>query len=191
MALAPVPAAPSAPQDGPGTCAPQPAAGHLNACVALGEKNAALRHELGQLEAKVKGLQAAGGAPLAGPAPASAPVRAAAPKGAPRIQLKAKKAAPPEPGMPWGLIGGVAAILALAGLVAAWLRRRKRSNFGKIPKEHKPAKLPTAVNAAEPGAPDAPPKPNFMASVKARLMPGSGKNPAPVPVEAAPDKVET
>ena len=74
------------------------------------------------------------------------------------------------------------------------LRRRKRSSFGKIPKEHKPAKLPTAAKVAEPGGPEAPPKPNFMSAVKARLMPGNRKSPAPEPaepVEPMPDKVDT
>ena len=194
LAYSAPPAAPAKPQDTPGTCAPQPAAGQLNACAALGEKNAALRHELGQLEAKVKVLQVAtGGAPPA--TPASAPAAAPAPKGAPRIQLKPKKPAPPEPETPWALIGGaVAAILALAGLAAALLRRRKRSGFGKIPKEHKPARVPKAGQGpgpgGSPGGPDNPPKPSFMSAVKARLMSGARKTPAPEPVEPLPESSE-
>lgn len=177
--IAPVVSAPPAkPQDPPPACTPQPATEQINACAALGEKNAALSQELGQLEAKVKVLQvAAMGTPSVAPAPAAAP----APKGAPRIQLKPKKPAPPEPETPWGLIGGaVAAVLALGGLGAALLRRRKRSSFGKIPKEHKPARMP-----------DATPKPGFMAAVKARLMPGSRKHPAPEPVEPGMKDGET
>ncbi|MFC5462488.1 hypothetical protein [Massilia niabensis] len=171
-------------QDTPGTCAPQPEAGQLNACTVLGEKNTALRHELGQLEEKVKVLQATAGAPSAELAPATAPPPA--PKGAPRIQLKAKKAPPPEPETPWGLIGGaIAAVLALAGLALALLRRRKRSSLGKIPKEHKPARMPAAATA------DGVPKPNFMSAVKARLMPGSRKPAAPEPVEPALENSET
>ena len=185
------PVAAAKPQDTPGACAPQPAAGHLDACAVLGEKNAALRQELGQLEAKVKVLQVAtGGTPSAVPAP----------KGAPRIQLKPKKPAPPEPGTPWGLIGAaVAAILAIAGLAVALLRRRKRSGFGKIPKEHKPARVPKAgqetapggLEGAPDGTPDQPPKPSFMSAVKARLMPGRRKPAASEPVGAAPENVET
>ena len=41
------------------SCAPQAPSAHLDACVALGEKNAALRHDLGKLEDKVKVLQGA------------------------------------------------------------------------------------------------------------------------------------
>ncbi|MET0983589.1 MAG: hypothetical protein ABWY02_15905 [Telluria sp.] len=178
------PARAAKPQDTPGTCAPQPAAGEINACAVLGEKNAALRQELGQLEAKVKVLQvAAGGAPSAAPPTLAA---APAPKGAPRIKLKARKPAPPEPETPWGLIGGgLAAILAIAGLAAVLLRRRKRSGFGKIPKERKPARTPS------PGAPDATPKPSFMSGVRSRLMRGSRKPAAPEPVEPALESSES
>jgi hypothetical protein len=178
--VAPPPAPPKA-QDAPAACAPQPAAEKLDACVALGKKNAALRHELGRIEEKVKVLQVAAGA-----APAAAPVHAAAPapKGAPRIQRKPKKEAPPEPEveLPWLLIGGaLAAALALAGLVIALLRRRKRSRFGKIPKEHKPVKLAKTVKTPQPEAADGVPKPSFMSSVKARLMPGERRHSAPQP----------
>lgn len=182
------PAAP-APVEAP-SCAPQAASAPLNACVALGEKNAALHHQLGQLENKVKVLQAGAGTALphaegaaavmppaapeaAAPAPTAkeTPKEAAkdAPKGAPRIHRKPKKPEPPQAETPWLLIGaGVAAVAAIAGLVLALLGRRKRSRFGKIAPEHKPAKLP-AVPAE--GAP----KPHFMAAVKARLMPGRSK----------------
>lgn len=165
------PAATPAAQQAPAACATQPAAAQFDACSVLGEKNAALRQELGQLEAKVQHLQVAAGA---------APPAAPAPKGAPRI-LKAKKAPPPEPGTPWEWIAAaVAACLALAGLALALLRRRRRSTFGKIPKEHKPARLPKA--GEESGAA---PKPNFMAAVKARLMPRNRQAAPPEPVEPA------
>jgi hypothetical protein len=186
--VAPPPAPPKV-QETPAACAPQPAPEKLDACVALGKKNAALRHELGRIEEKVKVLQvAAGAAPVAAPAHSAEP----APKGAPRIQRKPKKAAPPEPEveLPWLLIGsGLAAALALAGVVIALLRGRKRSRFGKIPKEHKPVKLAKTVKAQkvqkapQPEADDGVPKPSFMSSVKARLMPGERRQPAPHPVE--------
>jgi hypothetical protein len=71
------------------------------------------------------------------------------------------------------LIGGaIGAVLATGVLVLVLLRRRKRASFGKIPAAHKPAKFPKAGEAE--------PKPHFMAAVKARLMPGKGKEAAPV-----------
>lgn len=216
---APAPlAAVKAQAEAPG-CAPQPANDHLNACVALGEKNAALHQQLGTLEEKVKTLQGAAGstpvAPAAGSrspvvpvagsqspvavaaipaaalaAPAATPAAAAkeapkdAPKGAPRIQRKPKKAEPPAAQTPWLLIGaGLVAVLAIGALVLALLRRRKHANVGKIPAAHKPARPPKA--GAAPG--EGEPKPNFMAAVKARLMPGRGKGAAPM---AAPEAGE-
>jgi hypothetical protein len=167
----------AAPAEAP-TCAPQAANEHLNACVALGEKNAALHQQLGKLEEKVKVLQ--GAAPIAVPAAMPVPVPAPAaqeapkpvPKGAPRIHRKPKKVEPPEAETPWLLIGGaIGAVLAIGTLVLALLRRRKRSSFGKIPAEHKPAKIPKAGEGE--------PKPHFMAAVKARLMPGRAKEAAP------------
>jgi hypothetical protein len=173
------------------SCAPPSASEHLNACVALGEKNAALRHDLGKLEEKVKSLQGAAkpvaaAAPAAPPAAAHAPapvpaVKEAgsdAPKGAPRIHRKPKKAEPPEPETPWLPIGaGIAAVLAIAALALALLRRRKRAGIGKIPAAHKPAKLPKAGKDAAVEEGEA--KPKFMEAVKARLMPGRARGPAP------------
>jgi hypothetical protein len=176
------------PQPAPGThadthadapsCAPQPSAGHLDACVALGEKNAALRHDLARLEEKVKTLQGAAGA---APVPAAKEAPQDAPKGAPRIHRKPKKAEPPAEDTPWLTIGAaIAAVCALAGLVLVLLGRRKRASAGKIPAAHKPARTPKAAKAPAEGEP----KPNFMAAVKARLMPNHGQAPAPAAAAA-------
>ena len=191
-----------APAEAP-SCAPQASSQHLNACVALGEKNAALRHDLARLEDKVNTLQAAAGAAPAGaqaagtpaavhepvPAPAAKETPKDAPKGAPRIQRKPKKVEPPEPETPWLPMGAaVAGVAALAGLVLALLRRRKRAGFGKIPAAHKPARLP---KAGREGAAAGEPKPDFMAAVKARLMPNRGKDAAPDAAPAAAEPVLT
>lgn len=184
---APPQPAPAIHADAP-RCAPQAAAEQVNACVALGEKNAALRHDLARIEEKMKTLQGAAGAasPVAAPAVAHQPVPVPAAKeavkdvqkGAPRIQRKPKKLEPPEPDTPWLLIGGaVAGLAALAGLVLALLGRRKRAGFGKIPAAHKPVKLPKAAKTAPPAEGES--KPGFMASVKARLMPGRGREAVP------------
>ena len=176
----------AAPAEAP-ACAPQAPSEHVNACVALGEKNAALHQQLGKLEEKVKLLQGAGViAPAAAPAPVPAPLVKEAPKdhpkGAPRIHRKPKKVEPPEAETPWLLIGGaIGAVLAVGALVLALLRRRKRSSFGKIPAAHKPAKIPKAGEDE--------PKPHFMAAVKARLMPGKGKE-APAAAEPVIEQVE-
>ncbi|QOL49639.1 FimV/HubP-related protein [Massilia litorea] len=181
------------------SCAPQPSTEHLDACVALGEKNAALRHDLARLEDKVKTLQGApakahsAGTPAAVhqpvPAPAAKEAEKDAPKGAPRIQRKPKKVEPPEPETPWLLIGGaVAGIAALAGLVLALLARRKRAGFGKIPAAHKPARLP---KAGKESAVAGEPKPHFVAAVKARLMPNRGKDAAPDAAAAGDEPVLT
>ena len=136
----------AAPAEAP-ACAPQAPNEHLNACVALGEKNAALHQQLGTLEEKVKALQGAAPAP-------------AAPKGAPRIHRKPKKVEPPQAQTPWLSIGGaIGAVLVTGALVLALLRRRKRSSASKIP----------AAGEGEP-------KPHFMAAVKARLMPGKRRD---------------
>ena len=86
---------------------------------ALDGKNAALREQIGSLEGKVKSLQATLGAP---PAPAvhtpPAPAVQAPPGPKPISAIKAlvprkpKTAAPePEAALPWGWIGGGAALL--------------------------------------------------------------------------------
>jgi hypothetical protein len=144
--------------------------------VALGEKNAALRHDLLRLEEKVKTLQGAAGT---APVPAAKQAPQDAPKGAPRIHRKPKQAEPPAEDTPWLLIGAaIAAVFALAGLVLALLGRRQRASVGKIPAAHKPARMPKAARA--PAAAEGEPKPNFMAAVKARLMPHRGPA-APAP----------
>jgi hypothetical protein len=184
----PVPAPVAAAKSEAPACAPQAPNEHINACVALGEKNAALHQQLGKLEEKVKLLRGAAPAvvPTAMPAPVPAPAAREAPKdhpkGAPRIHRKPKKVEPPEAETPWLLIGGaLGAVLAVGALVLALLRRRKRSSFGKIPAAHKPAKIPKAGEAE--------PKPHFMAAVKARLMPGRGKEAAPA-VEPMAEQAE-
>jgi hypothetical protein len=193
------------------SCAPQAPSEHLNACVTLGEKNAALRHDLGKLEDKVRVLQGAAKpvpaatieATAAAPAapvehaavpPAAHPVESApaakealkqappdAPKGAPRIHRKPKKVETPAPesALPWLAIGaGVAGLLAIAALVLALLRRRKRAAVGKIQEAHKPSRIPKPAQAGEP-------KPAFMAAVKARLMPGRTKAASGAPATPA------
>jgi hypothetical protein len=132
-----------APQPAPAACA-YPAE-QAKVCAALDVKNAALKEQLGTLEGKVKSLQATLGAPaVAAPAPAtataSAPVPAPAPKAAhepPRpkpihaikpLAPRKPKAPEPEPGLPWGWIGGgVALLLALAGAFLLLRRRRART----------------------------------------------------------------
>ncbi|MGJ9419431.1 hypothetical protein ACHAC9_16975 [Massilia sp. CMS3.1] len=177
--------APKVQADAP-SCAPQAPSEHLDACVALGAKNAALHQQLGKLEEKVKVLQGSAGAVAAAPVPLVKEVPKEAPKGAPRIARKPKKAEPPEAGAPWLLIGiGLAAVLAIVALVLALLRRRQRSAFGKIPAEHKPVKLPQEAPAAVTGEP----KLNFMAAVKARLMPGRAREAAPAAATPASEPV--
>jgi pilus assembly protein FimV len=174
--------APATHADAP-SCAPQAPTGQLDACVALGEKNAALRHDLVRLEEKVKTLQDAAGT---APVPAAKEAPQDAPKGAPRIHRKPKNAEPPAEDTPWLMIGAaIAAVSALVGLVLALLIRRKRARFGKIPAAQKPARMPKAANAPAPA--EGEPKPNFMAAVKARLMPNRGKAAAPAAGAAVTD----
>jgi hypothetical protein len=179
------------------SCAAQASAEHLDACVALGEKNTALHHDLVKLEEKVKALQgaAASAVPAAAPgaAPAPAPAAKQAPKEAPRIHRKPKTAEPPAEESPWLLIGAaIAAVSAIAGLAMVLLGRRKRAGFGKIPAAHKPAKLPKATRTGKaPAAHEGEPKPNFMAAVKARLMAGRGKDAASTPAAPVAEPVLT
>jgi hypothetical protein len=132
-----------APQAAPAACVQQ--AEQAKVCAALDGKNAELQAKLGTLEGKVKSLQATlGAAPPAAaaasahaatPAPASAPVVAKEPPGPKPISAmkplvpRKPKAPPPEPesGLPWGWIGGAAALLLALGGAAMLLRRRVRT----------------------------------------------------------------
>jgi hypothetical protein len=142
-----------APQPAPAACAHQ--AEQARVCAALDARNAALTAKIGNLEGKVKSLQATLGAPAAAapaptpmPAPTLAPAAASTPAPAPAreaahappgpkpihaikplVPRKPKAPAPaPEAGLPWGWIGGGAALLlALAGAFLLLLRRRART----------------------------------------------------------------
>lgn len=106
----------------PAACTPASSPGSPSVCAALDVKNAQLRQQIGELEDKVRVLQVAMGA---NPADVSAPRPAAVPKPHP---IRRKPAPVPEThdDTPWGWIGaGVTALLALAGGVLWWLRRRK------------------------------------------------------------------
>jgi len=137
----------------PAACVQQ--AEQAKVCAALDGKNAALQAKLGALEGKVKSLQATlGVAPAAaepaaaaahGAASAPAPAHEAhdAPAPEPEIAKEApgpkpisaikplvprKPKAAPEPGLPWGWIGGAAVLLlALGGAGMLLLRRRART----------------------------------------------------------------
>jgi pilus assembly protein FimV len=141
---------------------PQPySAEQIRTCAALDYKNAALTAQIVELEEKVRLLQLAVDGKAEHPAPPAVPKKAA-----PKVALPPKPVAPPVRKTPWLPIGlGVAALLA-AGGAGVVILRKKRSAKAK----------------AKPAAPDEPPRPSFIASVKNRLMPGKG--------EAAPAAVE-
>jgi hypothetical protein len=106
----------------PAVCEQQ--AEQARVCAALDGKNAALRAQIGSLEGKVKSLQVALGAP---PAPAVQAPPGPKPISAikPLVPRKPKAAAPePEAALPWGWIGGAAALLLALG--GAWLLLRRR-----------------------------------------------------------------
>jgi hypothetical protein len=110
----------------PATCAHQ--AEQARVCAALDGKNAALKEQIGQLEWKVKSLQATLGAPVAAEA-------ASVPAG-PRPISAIKPLVPRKPkavaseagaGLPWGWIGSGAALLLALGGISLLLRRRART----------------------------------------------------------------
>jgi hypothetical protein len=135
----------------PAACARPP--DEAQACVALGAKNAALREQLGKLEDRVKGLQAAraaeaGARPAAADEHASAGKQEAAPPAPPPKPAGPKpisaikplvphkpKAPPAQEGLPWGWIGAGLGLLAAAGGAAVLLGRRGRSRNVDIPDE--------------------------------------------------------
>ncbi|CAH0274245.1 hypothetical protein SRABI118_03578 [Massilia sp. Bi118] len=136
----------------PAACVQQAEAAKV--CAALDGKNAALQAKLGALEGKVKSLQATLGAASAA-APAAAAAHGSAPAPAPEaphvsapepeaakeppgpkpistikpLVPRKPKAPPPEPesSLPWGWIGGAAALLLALGSAAMLLRRRVRT----------------------------------------------------------------
>jgi len=151
----------------PAACSPAPTGAELNACAVLGAKNEALRHELGQLEDKVKVLQVANGLTPAEESEAESLQEAQAkPKAAPRIHRKPKVEAPPEAPLPWLAIGGaLAGVLALAGLALALLRRRraKASQVLEQAREPEVVVLPQGGDeVADAG------RPSLMSIIKAR-----------------------
>jgi hypothetical protein len=135
----------------PAACVQQSEAARV--CSALDGKNAALQAKLGALEGKVKSLQATLGAapaaadaaaaaahgsapaPEAAHAPAPAPEAAKEPPGPKPINAikplvpRKPKAPPPaaESSLPWGWIGGGAALLLALGSAGMLLRRRART----------------------------------------------------------------
>jgi hypothetical protein len=171
-----------APQAAPAACVQQ--AEQAKVCAALDGKNAELQAKLGSLEGKVKSLQATLGAapPVAAAAsahaatPASAPAPAVAkePPGPKPISAikplvpRKPKAPPPEPasGLPWGWIGGAAALLLALGGAAMLLRRRVRT-VRKV---------------------DMPAEPRLIDRLRHSFAPRTGA--APAASEAAPEAVE-
>ncbi|HZV67334.1 MAG TPA: hypothetical protein VFG03_20810 [Telluria sp.] len=138
---------------------PQPfSAEQIRTCAELDYKNAALTAQIVELEEKVRLLQ------LAVDGKPEHPVPAAPKKAAP---APAKPIVPPVRKTPWLLIGlGVAALLAVVGAGFVVLRKKR-----------------AAKAKAKPAAPDEPPRPSFIASVKNRLMSGKKEEAPPAAVE--------
>jgi hypothetical protein len=143
----PAPVAKAAPVPHPAACAIP--AGEAQACAALGAKNDELRTRLGQVEDRMKKLQVS----LAAPVPAAPPAKVDVPKPAaaeqpkpvvpagprpihsikPLVPHKPKTAAPPDAGWPWGWIGAVTGVLALAGAGAFVVVRRRTAGGAAAP----------------------------------------------------------
>lgn len=160
----------------PAAC-PQPVLpAQVSACVALDGKNAALRDQIGQLEGKVRVLQAEVGAARAGVLPRpgepvqakqAAPAKPAVPpKQAAQKKAKHKRQAGETP-LPWLWIGAGAGLLAAGGGAAFALRRIRAAKAKKAKK----AKAGIVVT------------PNVMGGVKSRLM--TDPPPAAMPAEPA------
>ena len=147
---APVAKAPPVPHPDahPAACAIP--AGDAQACAALGAKNDELRTRLGQVEDRMKKLQVSLAAPVAAAPPAKVDVpKAAAPEQAkpvvpagprpihsikPLVPHKLKTAAPPpDEGWPWGWIGAVIGVLALAGAGTVVVVRRRKAGSAAAP----------------------------------------------------------
>jgi pilus assembly protein FimV len=159
-AAMPAPAPLRAAPGGRAAC-PQPfSAEQIRTCAELDYKNAALTAQIVELEDKVRLLQLAVDGKPEHPAPAAPKKAAPAPPAPKPVPAPARKT-------PWLLTAlGVAALLALAGAGFVILRKKRAAKA-----KAKPA-----------AAPDEPPRPSFIASVKNRLMPGKKEAP---PVAAA------
>lgn len=143
-------------------CAPQPAAGQAQACVALDQKNAALNEKLGELEGKIGVLQKA----LALPAAASAAVPPAAAQ-APHAKPKPLHAAPAADketkaggnGLLWLGVGTLIFLLLTAFIVYVVRKRKQAAGPGapskywvllRKPFRRKKKEVPVLTEAAEP-----------------------------------------
>jgi len=170
--------------------AAQAQAAQAQACAALGAKNDELRARLGQVEDRMKKLQATLAAPAAAPAHKAAAVKdAAAQPEAPREKAKpagevAKpavpagprpiraikplvphkpKAPPPQEGLPWDWIGAALGLLALGGAGAFVVVRRRAGSAGVAATAEAPGLLDKlkARFAARTRAPQAPAEPTL------------------------------
>ncbi|QNA87216.1 hypothetical protein G4G28_07325 [Massilia sp. Dwa41.01b] len=114
---------------------------------------------------------------------AHAPSKPAAPQAAPRIHAKPKKAPPPEAETSWlPIAGAVAALLALGGLVAMLVRRRRAAS-GKMAQQQEADSPEKGAGVSGAGSG----KRNFVATVKARLMALRRHNPAQDAAQTAPE----
>ncbi|MDB5934570.1 MAG: hypothetical protein JWQ01_1914 [Massilia sp.] len=141
----------------PAACVQQFSAAQIGTCTALDGKNAALKAQIVDLEAKVARLSAAVKAaappqPIVKPAPAKL-----TPMGAP-------EAAAPKPARapPWLFLGiAGASVLGLAGALSYVLLRKRKAAKAKPAEEVSPV------------------RPSFIASVKRRLLPARKESEQP------------